>query len=244
MGTFSNLLRIYGISGIYAFIKIKIGLTNKIKLNGIRHPISLRPNSSDITTFKYIFAHGDYDFDIKPVPEVIIDAGANIGLASIFFANKYTASKIIAIELSTTNFHLLLKNTANYNNIKAINAGLWHKKETLKFQEEGFSPWGYKVNNKLEGDSISIDSITLLEIIDKYNINIIDLLKVDIEGAEVEVFSENYEIWLSKVRYLAIEYHDRWRADSSSTVNLALGKFNFRELGMVGENAVYINDSL
>jgi FkbM family methyltransferase len=242
--TFRHLIKNHGLSGLIAFVKIKTGRTSGIQLTGIENKITLRPNSSDVTTFKHIFAHDDYNYTLDQEPKIIIDAGANIGLASIYFTNKYSSARIIAIELSPSNFQVLAKNTDLYKNIEAINAGLWPTNQTLKFKEEGFSPWGYKVNNKLEGNSISIDSITIPDIIEKFNLNIIDLLKIDIEGAEVELFSENYETWLPKVKYIMVEFHDRWRSESSSTVRHALGKFNFKDLGMVGENVVFINDSL
>ena len=147
--TFVHLIKNHGSSGLLAFFKIKLGITNGIKLSNIRHKICLRPNSSDITTFKYIFAHDDYDFSIIPEPKVIIGAGANIGLASIYFANRYPEARIIAIELAPSNFEVLLKNTRPYNQIQEVNAGLWHKNEVLKFDDAGSNHWGYQVNNSI-----------------------------------------------------------------------------------------------
>lgn len=243
MRTIINLLKKHKISGLIAFIKIKIGRTKSIKLSTIKHRIELRPFTSDVTTFKHIFVYGDYDFNAVPEPKVIIDAGANVGLASVYFANKYPMAKIIAIELAPSNYQLLTKNVCRYPQIKTHNAGIWHKKEILKFKEEGISPWGYKVENQIQRDGISVLSITLNEIIDTYEIQIIDILKIDIEGAEVELFSENYEHWLPKVRYLVIETHDRWRAGSTDVVRAALSKFDFTDLGRVGENLIFKNNN-
>ena len=152
-------------------------------------------------------------------------------------------AKIIAIELAPSNYKLLFKNVCRYPQIKALNAGVWYKKEVLKFKEEGISPWGYKVEKQIQGDGISVPSITLNEIIDTYEIQIIDILKIDIEGAEVELFSENYEHWLPKVRYLVIETHDRWREGSTDVVKTALSKFDFTDLGRVGENLIFKNNN-
>ena len=170
MGTFTNLIKNHGFSGFVSFIKIKTGFTKSIKLKNVAQNIWLRSNSSDVTTFKHIFAHNDYDYDVKPLPKVIIDAGANVGLASIYFANRYPSAKIIAIELAPSYFKILLKNTSNYEQIKTVNAGIWHKKEVLKFKDKGVSHWGYKINNKLEGDVILVDSATVQEILQKFNI--------------------------------------------------------------------------
>ncbi|MEN8247339.1 MAG: FkbM family methyltransferase [Bacteroidota bacterium] len=242
--TLGRLIKNHSFSGFVAFVRIKIGITKNIGLNTLKHRFSLRANTSDVTTFKHIFAHDDYNFHLLQDPGVIIDAGANIGLASIYFANKYANAEIISIELSPSNFQLLKKNTEKYSQVNCINAGVWHKNQTLKFIEEGFSPWGYKVNNKLDENSISVKSITILDIIEQYNLSQVDLLKVDIEGAEVELFSENYGQWLPKVKYLVIEFHDRSRPDSSKTVKKALSEFDFVELDSVGENAVFFNKNL
>ena len=244
MGTFGKLIKEHKWSGLIVFLRIKHGLTKGIRIDSLRYPVWLRPNTSDVTTFKHIFVHGDYKFDINPEPQTIIDAGANIGLASVYFTNKYPQARIIAIELAPSNFEQLLKNTGNYANIKAVNAGLWHRNETLKFKEEGVSPWGYKVENEIEEECISVPGITMDEIIEKHNINLIDILKVDIEGAEVELFSQNFENWLPNVRCLVIETHDRSREESTKTVVNALSRYNFSSRGQVGENLVFINDDL
>jgi len=244
MGTFTNLIKNHGFSGFVSFIKVKTGFTKRIKLKNIKHDISLRPNSSDVTTFKHIFAHNDYDYDVKPSPNVIIDAGANVGLASIYFANRYPSAKIIAIELAPSNFQYLLRNTRNYKQIETVNAGIWNKKEKLKFEDKGVSHWGYKINNKLEGDVVSVESVTMQEILQKFSIKAIDLFKIDIEGAEVELFSQNYENWLPLIKHIMIEFHDRWRPDSSKVVRSILQQYNFKEIGMVGENVVFVNSSI
>ena len=242
MGTFTNLKRKYGLSGLISFLKIKSGFTSSISLDGLSHPFQLRPNSSDVTTFKHIFAHDDYGFEFEPPIKTIIDAGANIGLASIYFANKYPEVEIICIELDPVNYGLLKVNTEKYPSIETINAGLWHNKETLKFKYEGVSHWGYKVDNDLNDGSVSVDSITMTELISRYDLQSIDILKIDIEGSEVELFSKNYESWLPKVKYLVIETHDRWRSNSTEVVRKAVAKCNFMELGQVGENLVFINN--
>ena len=244
MGTFKNLISKYGFSGLVAFLKIKSGRTRAIKLVTLTHSFRLRPGTSDITTFKHIFAHGDYALEITPGPQVIIDAGANIGLAAIYFANRFPRAKIISVELSPQNFNLLTENTAPYHQISPIHAGLWPRHEALKFKQEGISPWGYKVDNSLVENVVTVNSITINDIIAQYQLTTIDLLKIDIEGAEVELFSQNYEQWLPQVRMIIIEFHDRWRPESSKTVKAVLSQNNFREQGTIGENNVFVNTEL
>jgi len=55
----------------------------------VKFPFSLRVPSSDIPTYRQVFINHDYDFLVETQPKVIVDAGENIGLASVYFANKY-----------------------------------------------------------------------------------------------------------------------------------------------------------
>ena len=102
------------------------------KLKGIKSKLFLRTGSSDYEVFKQIFLENQYDVKYKAPPGVIVDCGANIGLASIYFANKYPSAKIIAIEPEKDNFELLKLNTGEYTNIIPVNNGIWNKKANLE----------------------------------------------------------------------------------------------------------------
>jgi len=72
-----------------------------------------------------------------------------------------------------------------------------------------------------------VPAITMTEIIDKYNIQRIDILKIDIEGAEKELFSYNYESWLPKVRCIVIELHDLYRPGCATAFFKAISNRQF-----------------
>ncbi len=71
----------------------------------------VRPKTSDFSTFRQIFMDHEYDFKLLDVPNIIVDAGANIGLASLFFAQRFPSAKIFALEPDHSNFEMLMKNT-------------------------------------------------------------------------------------------------------------------------------------
>ena len=107
----------HGVKGLIAFIKMKIGKTQAIKMPNILYPIDLRSRTSDLPTFDQVFLGLEYNIDFTFQIERNIDAGGNIGLAAIYFANKYPNAKIISIEPEKDNFKMCLKNTKNYDNI-------------------------------------------------------------------------------------------------------------------------------
>ena len=104
---------------------------------GIRSPVLLRLKTSDESTYVQILLGGQYSFELPFSPRAIIDAGANIGMASIFFANKYPEATIIAIEAETSNFNILLKNVRPYPTIIPVHAALWNRDGEISVGEAG-----------------------------------------------------------------------------------------------------------
>ncbi len=194
---------------------------NKITINSTNNLI-IRQNTTDKDVFKDIFIARELllPFKLKNV-KLIIDAGAYTGISSVYLQKKYPNSKIIAIEPEQSNFKILKKNTNCFSKIRAINAGLWYKKCYLKILNRQTGKWGFKTietNNKKEATK----SITITEILKEEKYNKVDILKIDIEGAEKELFSKNYKDWIKKVRVLIIELHDRINDGCTETLNQAL----------------------
>lgn len=209
-----------GFSGLlYAIKGMVTNSTVFFKLNrqDCTYPFWLRIPSSDVETYEQVFINQEYDFLAETQPKTIVDAGANIGLASIYFANKYPGAKIIAIEPEQSNFELLKDNIAPYPNIIPIQASLWHKDEEINLIDPGLGKWGFmteiKVSSKsLPGDTCqAVVAMTLDKIMKDYNLEKIDILKIDIEGAEREVFS-NTSSWIEKVDSIIVELHEHMKA--------------------------------
>ena len=84
------------------------------------------------------------DFEVEKPPRTLVDAGANIGLASLYFANRFPSANIIAIEPEQSNFDLLRKNVAPYETITPIRAALWHENGIIKLVDpERLGKWGF-----------------------------------------------------------------------------------------------------
>lgn len=215
-----NYFRILGLNGLLYAIKAKI--TNTVVFYSIdkydcKYPFTLRIPSSDVPTTKQVFINYEYDFLVEIEPKVVIDAGANIGLAAIYFANKYQNAKIIAIEPEQSNFELLKQNVEPYPNIIPVHAALWDKNEEINLVDPGLGNWGFMTENdnpseKLSGNTChKVMAMTIDKIINDYNLDKIDILKIDIEGAEKEVFS-NASSWIEKVDAIIVELHERMKA--------------------------------
>jgi FkbM family methyltransferase len=162
-------------------------------------------------------------------PKIIVDAGAHIGMASILFALKYPGARIIAIEPEPSNFAALIRNTAPYKTITPIQAALWREDGDVTLGESNAHPKGaFQI---VENGRKRVRAITMDTVMRESGIHFIDLLKVDIEGTEIELFE--FCPWINNVRVIAIELHDRVRPGCSSAVKKAAKDLRFTQQGEV-----------
>jgi FkbM family methyltransferase len=224
MGNMINRIRHcysrFGLPGVISAIRTKLDNLDrllKVERKDIKAPFYLRLKTNDIPTFDQVFINQEYDFETSSTPKVIIDAGANIGLASIYFANKYPESKIIAIEPEDSNFRILEKNVAPYANIIPFQAALWDKNELVNLVNPGSGKWGFMTEDKerneaLHGDLChQIQGNTVDRLMQDYDLQRIDILKIDIEGAEREVFNDSSS-WVENVDAMIVELHERMKS--------------------------------
>ncbi len=231
-----NLLQLFSEIEAGKYTKEEI---HAFQLNGIKHPIHLRSIRADMQSFVNTFI--DPYLEQKPYlsdAKFVIDAGANIGYTAVLFANWWPECKIISIEPDRENYELTLKNTSHYSNVTVLNAGLWNKEVKLSIeagQEDGF------VVREINNDQAAIKNenltsgISLEQLMKKFGIGEIDFLKMNIEGSEKEVFSENSETWLPKTKAMLIELHDGKNSGCSKAVFSKTNQFDFA----VAETAPY-----
>jgi FkbM family methyltransferase len=195
-------------------------------------PLRVRAGTSDVSVFEGVLLFKEYDLSFLNLhPKIILDVGANVGYTSIFFAKCYPQSRILAIEPEKSNFQLLLNNTEPYQNIIPIQAAVWHENGKLQIRNPETEKWGFQVNDsKDELCSFIVDALTVDDLIEMTDENTIDIAKFDIEGAEVEVFGNNYEKWLRKIDVIVIELHDRLREGCSDTLNRAVSGYDFQRI--------------
>lgn len=225
------------------YIKMKTGKWNNFKLKKLNHPFAIRNNPFDFATLEEVLLKGDYNMDLSFQPLTIIDGGANIGLTSVFFANKYPNAQIVSIEPEMGNFEMLKKNTSHYPNISLINAGIWNRKTDLAIVDNGKGNNSFTVEELTQPTGTSIKAVSISDVMNENKWKTIDILKLDIEGSEKNVFEKNYESWLPFVKVLIVELHDRMISGSSETVFKAVSNYNFS--GEVkGENQVFVNNDL
>jgi FkbM family methyltransferase len=187
--------------------------------------LRLRLGSTDIYVFNSIYHKQEYGWDFTEPPEVIVDAGAYTGLSTAFFAMRYPDAQIIAIEPDPGNYDLLIKNTAGFGNVRTIRAALWGESGSVNLTDPGAGSWGLRLAaNVCNNPASPIQAITVNDIMQEYHIDRIDLLKLDIEGSEKEVFA-NSDSWIENIEAICIELHDRFKVGCSRAFFKAVDEF-------------------
>ncbi len=180
-----------------------------ISLNGL--VFSFRNWFEFLAIYKDVFLLREYDLHTAQTQPVIIDCGAHIGVSALYFKQKYPRAKITCFEPTPHSFAVLKKNiTQNkYRGIKLHNAALWHSTGKLRFavnHDPRAVAWGNTAlpsNTQLQKmNSITVTSQRLSQ----YITGRIDLLKLDIEGAELVVLKE-IEPQLHHIQEIVLEFH-------------------------------------
>jgi FkbM family methyltransferase len=171
------------IGAAYARAGWRAAEVSVVRCAGFR--VSYRHPRSIYTTFKEVFIEEDYYFEDLPKQPFIMDCGANIGMATLFFRRLRPHAEIVAIEPSPSSLDLLARNLREngIDGVRVVGAALSDRAGKATFLEE--YPSG--VSNRLSNDGqVSVETLRLSALLDRP----VDLLKVDVEGMEVVVLEE------------------------------------------------------
>jgi len=206
----------FGLRGVAAMIGYRLVGRPKTMLAqdpSLRFRVLVRCRTSDASVFDSVIREREYELPTKDfAPKTIIDAGANVGYASVYFANRYRDARIIAIEPEAGNFEMLVQNCRFYPNIIPLRAALWSHDGEINLTPQPDSParnqWGFRTS-----EGCGTPAICMKTLMSRFGLSHIDLLKIDIEGAEKEVFESAN--WLDRVSVVAVEFHDRFKPGST-----------------------------
>jgi FkbM family methyltransferase len=199
-----------------------------VSLPMIAAAVQVRGGTADVEVLNQIFHHGELNIDFPFEPEYIVDAGANIGMSAVYFANRYPRAEILSLEIDSGNVELLRRNAAPYPQIRVELMGLWSHATKMSIENPADEPWAFRgVEWSPSSTGEPIDTMGVSEILRTTGWPRIDLLKIDIEGGEVEVFSEGSERWIDNVRAIAVELHDRMRPGCSESLDRAVAGHDF-----------------
>lgn len=213
------------------------------------HPLWLRLHTTDISTYVQMFVNREYALNLARSPRVIVDAGANIGFSANFFAQCYPSARILALEPSADNYALLVRNTQHLPNVVPLHRALWGSRTRLSLYDPGPGRAGLQTDGfqtmemtTPEGATASptVEAVDLDTLMQEYDIPYLDILKIDVEGAEKDVFQQG-GAWLQRVGVIQIELHDRFRPGCSRAFYNHTNHFEHETCR--GENIFLVRDA-
>ena len=216
--------------------------------------VTFRPEASDAETFIDVFRHGAYDFSWlkhyeRPLAAyrrllargrqpVIVDAGANVGAASVWFCKTFPQARIVAVEPDAANATVLRMNAATRPNIEVIEAAIGSRSGRVSLVDPKAEAWAVQTARDEAG---TIAVVTIPEILARRDeADALFLVKVDIEGFEADLFQGDLG-WLDTAEVVIIEPHDWMMPGAGTSRNFQKAMLD-RDFEMVisGENLVYL----
>jgi FkbM family methyltransferase len=211
----------------------------RIRVPGLPHPLIMRTGTSDRSAFNEVIVKGWYDHPYPGSPRFIIDAGANVGYASVRFAQLYPNADIVAIEPDPANFELLKRNAVPYPRVRPLRCGVWPRTAQLVIENPEAKSWAFRVREANAGET-GFPAVGIGALLDQHGAGSIDILKLDVEGAERDLFADpNCHAWLARTRMIFVELHDRIKPGCSEAMEAAIARHGFERLA-VGSNLVLI----
>ncbi len=191
----------------------------RIKPPDLDFPVEVRmyPSSDDFV-FDQIFVQHEYAALCDRVPNAacIMDLGANVGYASALLASRYPSAQIVCVEPEPGNYEQCRQNLAPYGaRIDALQGAVWARCSRLALATGANCDgreWATQVAEARDPEQARVEAWDMPALLDRTGQPHIDILKIDIEGSEAEVFAANTDRWLPRVRNICIELHgDRCR---------------------------------
>jgi FkbM family methyltransferase len=237
----SRSLGLRGVLALYCYRFFGRPREITARIPRMQNPVHLRLGTSDARVYLEVLQDEAYAFDFPLSAKTIVDAGANIGMAAIYFTHRFPEARIVAIEPEASNFAALVRNVEPYPPITPLRAALWNRDGEISIGQpdpatgaEG--KWAFVAH---EGPGARVRAITMRTLMKEMEMPVIDLLKVDIEGAEKEVFEACD--WMDNIRCLMIELHDRFKPGCSEAVTSAIHGFSQLKRG---ETTLFVREDL
>lgn len=222
--------------------------------------VLLRHHTSDYRVYNQVLLEKEYkelaDCIGRYVPgesvRYVLDAGGNIGLTTLYLKKRFPQARVVTIEPDAKNFSLLQRNV-HLNRLEGVSflkAGLWGKAEALSI-DRGFrdgKEWSIALTAAAGGgEAAGLPGVTVEDVLRMFGFSHLDVLKIDIEGAERFVFADNGHVsgFLAKVKFIAIEIHDEFNVRDQILRQLRENHFEYFHHGelTIGVNTRFIQQN-
>lgn len=159
----------------------------------------------DVVCAWSVLRGGEYEVPFPPEADVIVDLGSNIGVSILDMRLRYPHAKIYGFEPDPAAFELLARNVANDPNVEILRVAVGASDGTTDFYaaKDTWASSLYPTRERQEHITVPMRSLDSL--FKEFSIERVDLLKIDVEGAEDRIFGAASSI--ARVRWIVGELH-------------------------------------
>lgn len=193
--------------------------------------ICIRLRSNDYVVLFDVLGLGAYNIGWVPgtTTPKILDVGANIGITTLWLSSRYPQASFLCVEPAAHSFALLSENlAANGVPAKTVRAAVTAKRKRVTVVEGRAPGMTYvaPVGNDRPESSAVVNGMTICDLLDTFSMPHVDLLKMDVEGGEVELLETAAE-WSDRVGAIVLEVHEPY---SHAAAQNALAKAGFERI--------------
>lgn len=226
-------------------------------------PFRHRGTKADLGVIEQIFQRQDYHLQRVPHARelvavyqsieaegkepLVLDCGANIGASALFFHMTFPTAQVLAVEPEAGNFAVLTANIEELSGVSALQAAISSQGQSqVQVVDPGEGEWGYRTASSAPVGSRAchtVRTVSIPELIDGSEA-VPFLLKIDIEGAESELFTQNTDRFC-EFPLIIIELHD-WMlpGTANSRPFLRWHAEQDRDFVLAGENVFSVRNPL
>jgi FkbM family methyltransferase len=225
-----------------------------------RTDVYVREGTSDVWAFEQVFCNNDYnlrrlarsddivrlyqDLNRQGTP-LILDLGANVGMASIYFAKNWPTARILSVEPNRQNYEGLCRNVSNLDQVTPVEAAVAAIDGFVIITNPDEDAWAFRTEvaetqSRETIPAVSVDS--LMRSVGGGQVGLPFICKIDIEGFESNLFSDNLD-WVHRFPIVIIELHD-WMLPKQQTSAPFLREISThnRDFVFFGENVFSISN--
>ena len=185
-------------------------------------PFVFRSGTTDRHVLYATFFHRFHVVNGIDSPRTIVDLGSNIGSTMAHFATLYPSVRVIGVELDSDNAALCAENVRAFGSrCRVVNAAIWDTDGTVAYSRNGAGEDAYEATSDSD-EGTTVPAISVGTLLRNHGVETVDLLKMDIEGAERRVLNTN-TTWAESVKRIIVETHLPYATDECVVTLRRLG---------------------
>ncbi|NDP47088.1 MAG: FkbM family methyltransferase [Sulfuriferula multivorans] len=191
----------------------------RYKRESNKYPVWFRNKTTDYATLVSCFVEG-YHRPVRPLSAspVILDLGSNVGYTIIDFKYHYPNARVYGVEMDEKNFSLCQKNLVGLLDVEVIHAAVWYEDTQVEYDADAAAD-AFTIGKTNESSKKkSVPALSLPTLLSRWGLEYVDFIKLDIEGAEKQLFELGDSGWLERVGQISIELHGTYSPEKMAAV--------------------------